>query len=235
MVIYIIIEQLFYFNILVFMSNNWFVFGVGFLAQLLFSGRLITQWLKSEKSKEVKTPVLFWKLSLVGSIMLFTYGYLRDDLAIMLGQILTYGVYWRNLSLDGNWKNRNLFFKILVIFFPVGIAAYITIFGNLEWSELMSGQNLSSWLIILGILGQLVYTSRFFYQIYYSEKHHESSLPRVFWIISLVGSSLLFTYGIFRKDPVLMSAHFFGGIIYIRNLYLIKKSVCMEEHPKYLC
>lgn len=217
------------------MSNHWIVFGIGFLAQLLFSARLINQWLKSEKSKNVETPVLFWKLSLLGSIFLFTYGYLREDLAIMIGQVLTYGVYWRNLRIEGEWKNRNLFFKILVAIFPGLVALYIGFFGGLNWSELVIGENLSAWLIILGILGQFVYTSRFFYQWYYAEKHHESSLPRIFWIISLSGSCLLFTYGIFRKDPVLMSAHFFGGLIYIRNLYLIKNAKCMEEHPKYLC
>lgn len=216
-------------------NSHWLIFVIGFTAQLLFSARLVTQWLKSEKAKNVETPVLFWKLSLLGSIMLFTYGYLREDLAIMIGQVLTYGVYWRNLRLDGEWKNRNLVFKIIVTIFPVLVGVYIVFFGRLDWKMLWNGENLSTWLIILGILGQLVYTSRFFYQIYYSEKHHESSLPRIFWIISLAGSSLLFTYGIFRKDPVLMSAHFFGGIIYIRNLYLIKKATCMEEHPKHLC
>jgi len=66
--------------------ESWPIFAIGFLAQLLFSARLISQWFLSEKSKEVETPVLFWKLSLLASILLFTYGYLRDDFAIMLGQ-----------------------------------------------------------------------------------------------------------------------------------------------------
>lgn len=204
--------------------QDWPIFAIGFLAQLLFSARLISQWFLSEKSKKVETPVLFWKLSLLASILLFTYGYLREDLAIMLGQFLIYGVYWRNLVLMGEWKKRNFFFKALVNIFPFAIAAYIIFFGSLSWSDLFKSENISGWIIGLGILAQIVYTSRFFYQWYYSEMNQESSLPMGFWILSLIGSSLLFTYGIFRHDPVLIAAHFFGAIIYIRDMYLLKKT-----------
>lgn len=204
--------------------ENWPIFAIGFLAQLLFSARLISQWFLSEKSKKVETPVLFWKLSLLASILLFTYGYLREDFAIMLGQFLIYGIYWRNLHLMGEWHKRNILFKVLVIIFPFAITAYILFFGSLEWSDLFTAENISGWLIALGIVGQMVYTSRFFYQWYHSEKEQKSSLPMGFWVLSLMGSILLFTYGIFRDDPVLVAAHFFGGIIYIRDMYLLKNS-----------
>lgn len=204
--------------------ENWPVYAIGFLAQLLFSARLITQWFLSEKAKKVETPVIFWKLSLLASILLFTYGYLREDFAIMLGQFLIYGIYWRNLRIQGEWKNRRLIFKLLVISFPIGIAAYISFFGSLSWNDLFTTENISSWLIGLGILGQIVYTSRFFYQWYYSEKEQESSLPLGFWVLSLIGSGLLLTYGIFRDDPVLIAAHFFGGMIYMRDIYLLRNS-----------
>ncbi len=205
--------------------QNWPIFAIGFLAQLLFSARLISQWFLSEKSQKVETPVLFWKLSLLASILLFTYGYLREDFAIMLGQFLIYGIYWRNLFLMGEWHQRNIFFKSLVAIFPVGIAIYIIFFGSLTWSKvLFNTGDIAGWLIGLGITAQIVYTSRFFYQWYHSEKTQESSLPMGFWILSLIGSALLFTYGIFRHDPVLIAAHFFGAIIYMRDMYLLKNS-----------
>ena len=205
--------------------ENWPVFAIGFLAQLLFSARLISQWFLSEKSKKVETPVLFWKLSLLASILLFTYGYLREDFAIMLGQFLIYGIYWRNLNLMGEWHKRNIFFKTLIIIFPFGITAYILFFGSLTWSDvLLKTDNIPGWLIGLGILAQIIYTSRFFYQWYHSEKTKKSSLPMGFWILSLLGSALLFTYGIFRQDPVLISAHFFGALIYMRDMYLLKNT-----------
>ena len=206
------------------MSSSWFVYAIGFLAQLLFSARLIMQWIKSEKTNKIETPTLFWKLSLQGAVLLFIYGYLRDDMAIMLGQFLVYGGYFRNLQLQGEWGRSGIMFKIYVITLPILIALYLFFFGELNWSDLIEGDNISTWLIVLGIVGQLVYTSRFIYQWIHAERNQESDLPKKFWIISLVGSSIIFTYGIFRDDPVLIAAHFFGGIVYIRNLFIIRKS-----------
>ena len=203
--------------------KDWLVYGIGFLAQLMFSSRLIIQWLRSEKAKEVKTPTIFWKLSLLGAIFFFIYGYLRDDIAIMVGQALIYMVYFRNLQLKGHWKDSNIFLKIAVIVSPILITLYMVFFATLDWSKLFHGENLALWIVLMGIIGQIIYTGRFIYQWYYSEKNQESTLPKTFWIISLTGSAIIFTYAIFRKDPVLLSAHFFGAIIYIRNLIIIAK------------
>jgi lipid-A-disaccharide synthase-like uncharacterized protein len=204
--------------------SNWLIYGIGFLAQLLFSVRLINQWFLSEKAEKIKTPKLFWKLSLFGSILLFIYGYLRNDLAIMLGQFLVYTVYFRNLQLQNEWKNSNILLKLTVIGVPILIAVYLIFLSNLRFQDLLDGKNIAPWLIALGILGQIVYTSRFFYQWVYSEQHEKSSLPLGFWILSLAGSCIIFTYAIFRKDPVLLATHFFGGMVYIRDLFLLKKS-----------
>ena len=206
------------------MASSWFVYAIGFLAQLLFSARLIMQWIKSEKTQKIQTPSLFWKLSLQGAVLLFIYGYLRDDMAIMLGQFLVYGGYFRNLQLQGEWGKSGIMFKLYVIALPVLIALYIIFLGRLDWADLVKGDNISNWIIILGIVGQLIYTARFIYQWIHAEKNQESDLPWKFWVISLVGSSLIFIYGLLRYDPVLLAAHFFGGLVYIRNLFIIKKS-----------
>lgn len=206
------------------MKDEWLIFGLGFLAQLLFSARLVTQWFLSEKAKKIKTPILFWKLSLLASILLFIYGYLRKDLAIMLGQLLIYGVYIRNLQLQDEWKRSTYFFKFLTIVFPLILAFYTLFYKPLPWSDLLKGENISPWLVTVGIFGQLIYTSRFFYQWFQAERTGKAVLTPGFWMISLLGSSFLFTYGIFRNDPVLMSAHFFGGLIYIRDLYIARRS-----------
>ncbi len=94
--------------------KDWIVYSIGFLAQLLFSGRLLIQWIVSEKNKRVVTPSLFWKLSLLASFLLFVYGYLRDDFAIMLGQSLTYFIYIRNLQLQGEWQKSPKWFRIFL-------------------------------------------------------------------------------------------------------------------------
>lgn len=203
--------------------NDWIIYSIGFLAQLLFSIRLFTQWFLSEKANKVKTPTIYWKLSLLAALLLFIYGYLRDDFPIMIGQILIYSVYFRNLKLQDEWKSSKLIFKITVFLAPVLIAGYLFLFSQKQWSDLFQNESISLWLIVLGIIGQIVYTSRFVYQWIYSEQNKKSSLPKGFWIISLAGSAIIFTYAIFRQDPVLLTAHFFGSIVYIRNLFIIRK------------
>ena len=84
--------------------SNWIIYGIGFLAQLLFSSRILLQWIASERHKKVIAPHLFWEISLLASVLLFIYGYLRDDFAIMLGQVITYYVYIRNIQLENQWK-----------------------------------------------------------------------------------------------------------------------------------
>lgn len=204
--------------------NNWIIYGIGFGAQIFFGARLITQWILSEKAKEVQTPSMFWKFSLFASILLFIYGYLRRDLAIMLGQVLIYIVYIRNLQLQDQWKSVPLL-KITGIGLPVIIASYLYLVSDLQWMELIISDNIPMWLVGFGVLGQLIFNGRFIYQWLYSEKNKESSLPLGFWVLSLIGAGFIFTYAIFRKDPVLLASHLFGGVVYARNLYLLKHSV----------
>ena len=64
------------------------IYALGFLAQICFSARLLIQWIISEKEKQVVSPTLFWLLSLLGSYLLFFYGWLRNDFAIILGQLI---------------------------------------------------------------------------------------------------------------------------------------------------
>ena len=69
-----------------------------------------------------------------------------------------------------------------------------------------------------------MFTLRFVYQWVSSMKRHESVLPAGFWIISLAGSALIISYGIFRADPVLILGQSFGFVAYLRNLVLYFRS-----------
>lgn len=202
--------------------SDWLVYALGFIAQLLFSGRMILQWLLSEKSKKIITPVLFWHLSLLASFLLFVYGYLRDDFAIMLGQTLTYFIYIRNLQLQGEWGRFPKAFRIFLFIFPLLIVLYG--FNNNEYdaASLFRNDLIPFWLLMMGSIGQLIFTLRFVYQWVYSEKKKVSSLPIGFWILSLIGSGVILAYAIFRQDPVLLAGHGFGLIMYIRNIYIQK-------------
>ena len=77
--------------------------------------------------------------------------------------------------------------------------------------------------LIIGFTGQGLFASRFIVQWIYSEKKGESSIPIVFWYLSIFGGVGLLTYAIFRKDPVIITGQLFGIFIYLRNLILIYK------------
>ncbi|KAB8153047.1 lauroyl acyltransferase [Kordia sp. TARA_039_SRF] len=201
---------------------TWLVYAIGGIAQLLFSARTLLQWIISERNKKVLTPSLFWKLSLIASFLLFVYGYLRNDFAIMLGQVLTYFIYVRNMQLQGEWNRMHQLVRIFIIIFPLII---ITIGYNNNKQDiynLLNSEAIPDWLLYLGIISQIIFTLRFVYQWIYSERKKESSLPLGFWMLSLLGASLIFLYAIFRKDPILIAGHTFGIITYIRNIMLLR-------------
>jgi lipid-A-disaccharide synthase-like uncharacterized protein len=74
---------------------GWLVFGFG--AQALFAGRLIVQWLATEKRRRSVVPVSFWWLSLLGGLMLLAYFWRRGDPVGIAGQLFGNIVYLRNL------------------------------------------------------------------------------------------------------------------------------------------
>ncbi|GIW77610.1 MAG: hypothetical protein KatS3mg104_2673 [Phycisphaerae bacterium] len=71
--------------------------SLGFLGQLLFTGRMVVQWLVSEKNKKSVVPPIFWWMSLAGSTMLMLYFLWRRDPIGLLGQSFGWFIYVRNL------------------------------------------------------------------------------------------------------------------------------------------
>lgn len=89
------------------------------------------------------------------------------------------------------------------------------------------------WLIV-GLLGQLLFSLRFFVQWLASEREKKSVIPVSFWYFSIGGSFLLLAYAIQRQDPVFILGQSMGFIIYIRNLVLIdreKREVLINNEP----
>ncbi len=73
----------------------------------------------------------------------------------------------------------------------------------------------------IGFLAQAIFASRFIVQWIASERAKESVVPVAFWFLSLFGGTLLFSYAVWRKDPVFILGQASGIFIYSRNLYLI--------------
>jgi len=200
--------------------NQTLIFAIGFLAQILFSARQLTQWISSEKAGKILSPLLFWQLSIVASFLLMIYGILRNDLAILLGQIVTYGVYIRNLHYFGFWEKIPKVFRVVALSFPVAAIGYLLIGSTHNFGTLFNNSDISLLLMVWGIAAQIVFTFRFIYQWLYSEKRQMSILPLGFWLISITGSLMVLSYAIIRKDPVLFVGQIFGVIVYGRNIVL---------------
>lgn len=76
------------------------------------------------------------------------------------------------------------------------------------------------WLTV-GFAGQALFGARFLMQWIASEREGRSVIPIVFWYFSLSGGVVLFSYALWRGDPVFIVGQSMGLIIYARNLYFI--------------
>jgi lipid-A-disaccharide synthase-like uncharacterized protein len=85
------------FNITSPIGLAWIALGLG--GQLLFTGRMLVQWLASEKSRQSVIPVAFWWMSLIGASMLLVYFIWRRDIVGIIGQGTGWIIYIRNLVL----------------------------------------------------------------------------------------------------------------------------------------
>lgn len=73
--------------------------ALGLLGQVLFTGRMIVQWLASEKNRRSVVPTAFWWMSLIGATMLLVYFLWRKEPIGVLGQATGWFIYVRNLWL----------------------------------------------------------------------------------------------------------------------------------------
>jgi lipid-A-disaccharide synthase-like uncharacterized protein len=82
----------------------------------------------------------------------------------------------------------------------------------------------------VGLVGQLIFGSRFFVQWFASERLKKSVIPLAFWHLSLGGGMLTLAYAVYIQEPVFIIAQIGGVLIYSRNLYFIYRDR-RREHP----
>jgi lipid-A-disaccharide synthase-like uncharacterized protein len=88
------------------MDGETFWTAVGWLANAIFSSRFLVQWYATEQRKEVTVPVLFWWLSLAGSLMFLGYAINYDRQNVF---IFAYAFNWipylRNLVIYYRYRS----------------------------------------------------------------------------------------------------------------------------------
>lgn len=75
--------------------------------------------------------------------------------------------------------------------------------------------------VVIGLVGQFMFTMRFVVQWFASEKAKKSVMPVSFWFFSIAGGLIVLAYAIHKKDPVFIIGQAAGIVIYLRNLYFI--------------
>ena len=148
------------------MNSSWYIYALGFVAQGLFSARILVQWLMSEKRRKVVNPTIFWVLSLIASIVYFVYAYLRNDFSIMLGLFISYFIYLWNMGMKGVWKKlpdavRVPLVSALVALPFVAVSVLFLRDPQSAVANLFRNDLIPGWMIVRGTVGQLVFTVRF--------------------------------------------------------------------------
>lgn len=209
------------------MKTEVVAYGVGLIAQLLFSSRIILQWVQSERAKRVLVPVLFWQISLVSSFLMILYGMLRHDPIILAAQLISYGIYIRNLQLLGEWRKLNGFFRAGAYTFPLAAIGWFVNGSSFFSLQTMLENRIPGGVLALGAVGQTIFLLRFVYQWLYSERKGESVLPLGFWLVSLIGSALILAYAVLRQpiDYVLILGNVPGIVVYARNVVLLRREI----------
>lgn len=92
------------FNVTSWAMMAWIAVGLG--GQVCFFGRMLIQWVMSEKRRASIIPPLFWWLSFFGGVALFSYFVWRKDVVGVLGQSTGIVIYARNLRLIHKQNRR---------------------------------------------------------------------------------------------------------------------------------
>jgi lipid-A-disaccharide synthase-like uncharacterized protein len=210
------------------------VIAVGLAAQLVFLVRTLWQWLASERARRSVLPRGYWWLSLAGSALLLTYALSTKDLVFTLGPAVTIAIYIRNLELQrhparsasrgGSVPNAAARPKLWLF---AGLAALALVIVMAARAQPMQPRTLGGWFAV-GLLGQLVWSSRFVVQWWISERKGQSHLPAAFFQVSLGGAILLLAYAIARQDPVFILAYGMTPIPLARNLLLLRRTPALE-------
>lgn len=203
--------------------------AIGLAAQLAFSARFLAQWFMSERARRSLLPTHFWFFSSIGAVLLLAYAAHQRDAVIACGQLVGLAIYLRNIE----WVERHARGHAKSFVWRwLALSALALAAGLLSHAApLTAGAERTTplWLIV-GFVGQALFTGRFVVQLVVSERAQRSENPVQFWYLSLAGSLLLLAYALSVGDAVIILGQSFGFIVYVRNLMLIHRHRRADAH-----
>ncbi len=201
------------------MDSPFWVYLVGFAGMVVYGLRIIIQWYLSEKAHKVESPGSYWVLSSVGAVIIYIYGWLRKDFSILFGESVGYYIYMWNIKILGLYKKVPKAVIVLQALFPLAILGLIIKDLPTFKQTFLNQSEMPIALLVYGMMGQFVYEIRSVYQLIYSYRLQKSVLPLGHWVLAVIGSLMIISYGIIRHDWVLAIGQF-SIVFSIRNLIL---------------
>jgi len=207
-----------------------YLYPFGLIASFFFTFRFIVQWLASERTKQSCVPKLFWHLSIGGNILLMFHSLVQLQFPMYLLQSQHTVLSWRNLNL-----RRSKPKKFIRVVFTLIVVALSATFFFIYHQRLISSESITwmrspvlkkevpTWLHIIGCTGLIAFSARFWLQWWQAERSGISTIPKNFWIISLIGNTLTFFYFALLLDWVNLIGPLTAFVPYIRNLSFYKK------------
>ncbi len=210
-------------------------YPLGLLPSLFFGLRFFVQWIQSEKAGNSIVTPLFWRLSLIGNILLMLHYLIQVQYPFCLLQGSNAVISWRNLNLMQSPKPCSsktalvLFCSSFLVVTCLFLAQSHWVIGELDWIrtpvklfDANREHHSLSW-HLFGVAGQILFTSRFWLQWRQAEKMGASGLNQIFWRLSIAGSLLSLIYFVRIHDSVSIFNISFSLIPYIRNLMLFRR------------
>jgi lipid-A-disaccharide synthase-like uncharacterized protein len=185
---------------------------IGWTGQALFAGRVIYQWLASERAGRAVVPRGYWGLSLLGAVLVLAYSVGTHNLVFVMSVLPGAVIAFLNLRIRKSSSRRELF--------PWAVA----LLGLAVWAALVKPQLGSPFWAAVGLAGALLWSLRHVFQWWVSERLGAPTLPLSFYLLSLVGSFLLLAYAISIMKPVMIAGYLFNFVPYIRILRLLLRS-----------
>ena len=208
------------------MDSPLWVYALGLAGMGIYGTRIIIQWYKSERSHRVESPAVYWVLASIGAVILYVYGWLRKDFSIIFGESVSYYIYMWNIKVMGLYKKVPKWVIWVQALFPVAIIGLMMRDIPEFVSTFLRNEDVPPELLLFGVLAQFTYEIRSLYQLIYCYKKKESILPLGHWILAVVGSAMIITYGLIRHDWVLVIGQF-SILFSIRNLM-----ICISQEKR---
>jgi lipid-A-disaccharide synthase-like uncharacterized protein len=185
---------------------------VGFLGQALFGGRVIYQWVASERAGRAVIPRGYWGISLAGAALVLAYGVGRHNLVYVMSVVPGAVIAYLNMRIQGSTSRKRLVPWALAL---LGVVAWAA------WAQPRVGA--PAWAAV-GLAGSLLWGLRHVFQWWVSERRGTPTLPVSFYLLSLAGSALLLAYACSQRDAVMITGFAFNFVPYIRLLVLLRPS-----------